>query len=244
VDGVSLTAAGERLVAPARRMAEWAGEASRAASAAEAGLSGQVRLTAAPYVCVDFYAPFAALLASKHPGLTLEVLSTMNYLDLGRGEADLALRARAPTQPELTQVCTFEVTNVVYVSKGLAAKLPKKPRLADLPWIGWSPPYNTVPPQPQLEAAIPGFRPVFSSDNFLVHVAAAQAGVGAVILSRPAHRFGRSDGLVEVPLDLGPWRTSTVHLVCARTALDIPRVRAVAHLLAEELTPRPHQARP
>jgi DNA-binding transcriptional LysR family regulator len=235
VDGVSLTLAGERLVAPSKRMAEWAGEASRAASSVDPGLSGQVRVTAAPAACFYVLAPFAALLADKHPGLRLELLSSVQYLDLGRGEADLALRGLAPTQPELTTVCTIEVENVVLASKALAAKAPKHPQLKDLPWIGWSPPYDSIPPQPQLAAAIPGFQPALTSDNFLVHLAAAEAGVGAVLLWRTLPPFAGPRGLVEVPIDLGPWRTSTMHLVCARSALDIPRVRAVAQLLGAEL---------
>ena len=36
-------------------------------------------------------------------------------------------------------------------------------------------------------------------------------------------------------LDLGP-RSSTLHLLAARSSLAIPRVRAVAEMLADELT--------
>lgn len=102
-------------------------------------------------------------------------------------QADLAIRGRAPSQPELTTVCTIEVDNVVHVSKALAARLGQKPKLGELPWIAWAPPYQTVPPQ---------------------HVAAAEAGVGAV---------------VPLNVDLGPWARSTMHLVWAKSALDIPR---------------------
>ena len=36
-------------------------------------------------------------------------------------------------------------------------------------------------------------------------------------------------------LDLGEHGRSALHLVCAKSALGVPRVRAVAELLAEEL---------
>jgi hypothetical protein len=36
-------------------------------------------------------------------------------------------------------------------------------------------------------------------------------------------------------IDLGPWARGTLFLVCAKSALDIPRVRIVADLLVEEL---------
>src|SRR5580658_1431682 len=46
VDGTTLTAFGERMLAPARRMAECAGDVSLVASGAEPGPRGVVRVTA------------------------------------------------------------------------------------------------------------------------------------------------------------------------------------------------------
>jgi len=60
VGGATLTPAGERLLAPAKQMAEWAGEVARAAEARATEPHGLVRVTASPYICFDFAAPFAA----------------------------------------------------------------------------------------------------------------------------------------------------------------------------------------
>jgi DNA-binding transcriptional LysR family regulator len=233
--GAVLTAPGERLVEPARKMAEWAGEVSRAASTQERTPSGTVRVTAPPGVAWDFVAPFAAWLKQKQPGLQLSVLSTIHYLDLARGEADLAIRMRAPTQSDLTCVATLHYRHVAMAQRGYASRLPKKYGLSDVAWICWAPPYDQLPPNPQLEQAIPGFRPVFTSDNLLVQQQAAEAGLGAIVLSDARHRFTRKSALTALKLDLGPRPQGALHLVCARSALDIPRVRIVAELLAEEL---------
>lgn len=215
VEGASLTVAGERLLEPAKKMAEWAGELLRAAEVRDGAPKGLVRVTASPFICFDFLAPFAGFLAEKNPGLQLEVLSSMQYLDLGRGEADLALRARPPANPDLSLVHALEVENDVFVSKKLKARLGRKPTLTSLPWIAWCPPFDSVPPNPQLEAAIPQFKPVFTADNFLVQLAACEAGLGAMVLGRVRHRFSRESSLVPLGLDLGPHRKSTVHLVCS-----------------------------
>ncbi|MFZ5441265.1 MAG: LysR family transcriptional regulator [Myxococcota bacterium] len=236
VGGASLTAEGERLLLPARKMAEWAGELHRAAEARDGSVRGLVRVTSSPSVCFDFLAPFAGFVAEKNPGLRLEVLSSIQFLDLGRGEADLALRPRPPASPDLTLLHTLEVENAVVVARSLKAKLPKKPTLADLPWIAWSPPFESVPPNPQLEAAIPDFKPAFTADNYLVQIAACEAGVGAMVSARVWHRFSRDSGLVPLELDLGPHARSKLHLVCAKSALDVPRVRRVAELLVKELS--------
>lgn len=235
VEGARLTPAGERLLEPAKKMAEWAGELHRAAEATDGAPHGLVRVTSTPFICFDFLAPFARVLAQKSPGLRLEVLSSVQYLDLARGEADLALRGREPSNPDLKLVHTMTIENAVFVSRSLKPKLPKKPTMANLPWVAWSPPYESIPPNPQLEAMIPNFTPAFTADHFLVQLAAAEAGVGAMVMGRVSHRFSRDSPMVPLDIDLGPFATSKLHLVCAKSALDIPRVRRVAELIIDEL---------
>ncbi|MEW5738855.1 MAG: LysR family transcriptional regulator [Myxococcota bacterium] len=241
--GVALTTAGERLVAPAKKMAEWAGEVGRAAETRDQSPRGLVRVTASPWACFDFLAPFAGFVAQKHPGLRLEVLSSMDYLDLARGEADLALRAKPPAQPELALVKELTLTNQVLVAKSLRARLKKGAGFADLPWLAWARPFDTIPPNPQLEQLIPGFTPAFTTDNFLVMIAAAEAGVGAMVLARTPHRFSRPGVLEPLPLPLGPFATSKLYLVAAKSALDVPRIRKVAELLVDELDAMVKEAR-
>ncbi len=236
VAGASLTIAGERLLDPARKMAEWAGEVSRAAGQGEpGGPRGVVRVTAPPGVAFDFVAPFAALVREKYPDLRLEVLSSVHVLDLGRGEADLALRLRPVVSRELVVLESLTVPNAVVASKSYAAKLRKKPRLQDLDWIAWAPPFEDVTPNPELAAIIPDFRPAFTSDNYLVQWRACEAGLGAMIAGRIRHRFSLPSSLVPLDLELGTHVTSTLHLVCAKSALSVPKVRAVADLFVAEL---------
>jgi DNA-binding transcriptional LysR family regulator len=232
VAGAALTTAGERLLEPARRMAECAGEVARAAGQGESGgPRGVVRVTAPPAVAFDFLAPFAAVVRDKYPELRLSVLSSVHVLDLARGEADLALRLRPSPSRDLLVVTSLTVPNAVVVSRSYAARLRKKPRLTDLDWIAWSPPFEDVTPNPELAALIPDFRPSFTSDNYLVMWRACEAGLGAMV----RHRFSLPPSMVALDLELGPHASSTLHLVCAKSALGVPRVRAVADLVAAEL---------
>lgn len=235
VGGAALTTAGERLVQPARRMAEWAGEVGRAAEAKGQSPRGLVRVTAPPFPCHDFLAPFAGWLAVAEPELRLEVLSALEYLDLARGEADLALRGRPPGHDDLALVGEYVIDNAVYVAPSLLARIGRPRSLTDLPWVAWTARFDDVPPNPQLAELMPGYTPAFTTDNFLVIVAAAEAGLGAVVLGRLTHPLMRRRELVPLPIDLGPHATSDYYLVCAKSALDIPRVRRVAQLLDQEL---------
>ncbi|MGN6106897.1 MAG: LysR family transcriptional regulator [Kofleriaceae bacterium] len=238
VEGTALTAFGERLLGPARRMAECAGELERVAAGAEASPRGVVRITAAPGLAHDFLAPFAARVRDQLPEVQLEVLSTIHYLDLTRREADLALRfqplSRPDTRRALTTIASIQDPVTAFASRAYARTLPRGYRLADVAWVGWPPSHDHLPPNPQLAAQIPGFRPSFASDDFVIQLRAAEAGLGAILLSRMRDHFGLPTQLVPLDLDFGKL-TSTVHLICARSSLAIPRVRAVAELLADEL---------
>lgn len=78
--------------------------------------------------------------------------------------------------------------------------------------------------------------PAFAADDFLVQLHAAERGAGAIILSKSTSRLVGPSGLVEVPVELGRMKVG-IHLVCARSALAVPRVRAVAEALSAELAP-------
>jgi DNA-binding transcriptional LysR family regulator len=234
VNGASPTPQAVRLLEPTRRMAEWAGEAGRAAQSGDRTPQGIVRIAAPPGVAFDLVAPFAAQLRRKLPKVQLEVLSKVEYIDLARGEADLALRLKAPAAGgDLVALAAIEHKVSVYVSKPYAQRLPKNPAVTDLDWIGWAPPYETMPPNPQIESW--GMKPVFTTDNFLVMISAAQSGVGAVVLGEPLN--GR--GLVPLDIELGPYGRATMYLVCAKSALDVPRVRAVADEMLAAYKARP-----
>ena len=49
------------------------------------------------------------------------------------------------------------------------------------------------------------------------------------------HRFSLPSSIVALDVELGVHTQSALHLVCAKSALGIPRVRAVADLIVAEL---------
>jgi DNA-binding transcriptional LysR family regulator len=233
--GVSLTAAGERWLVPAAKMAEWAGEVARVAGRRQGRAAGLVRVAAPPGVAFDFLAPFAAWLNTKEPQIALQVQTSIQYVDLARGEAELALRMRPGSGSDLVNVTSIRHRNAVFVSRDYAKQLPKRPSWGDLRWLCWAPPYEHLPPNPVLHSLIPDFKPAFATDNFLVMLRALDAGLGAMVLGDLQHRFSRARQLVSLPFELGEHAESSLHLVCTKSALEIPRVRLVAERLADEL---------
>ncbi len=233
VDGAHLTVEGERLLSSAQQMARWASELERTSDNWTDQPEGLVRITAPPGIAHDVLVPFARNLRSTLPDIRLELLVGIDTIDLSRGQAELAVRSRKPTQPDLMLVATLRVRLGVFVSKTYAERLTPPISPAALDWVSWSAPNAHLTPRPELEALIPDFRPAFASNDYVVQQRAVAEGLGAMILSAVRHAdepYGVE--LVEVPMNL-PLPVGELYVVCAKTMRWVPRVQAViSELLA------------
>jgi DNA-binding transcriptional LysR family regulator len=233
-DGAHLTAAGERLLPSAQQMSRWANELGRAAADVSNEPEGVVRIATAPGLAHDFFVPFARDLRKRLPDVTLEILAGIETIDLSRGQAEIALRSRRPTQPDLTCVARIAVRLGVFASKRYARKLTPPLTPADVDWVTWSSPLEHLTPRPELEALIPGFRPSFASNDFVVQRRAVAEGLGAMILPATQHADDPYPPLVELPLEL-PLPEGELFIVCAKTMRAVPRVASVIGFLCERL---------
>ncbi len=229
VAGVTLNDAGAAMLVAAQTMRDGALAFDAAARGKADELSGRVRFTAAPGLAVDVLAPFATVIRKQHPQLRLEVLSSVGYLDLARGEADLAIRTREPTDPELRAVASGFAKISVYACKAYARALPCPAQLSDIDWVGWSASREGLAPENWLREQLPTLDPVFTADDFLVLEEAVAAGVGALLLPDVQAMFQRR--LTRVTLTDGLEKklpVVRVFLVAAKSTWRSPRVRATA----------------
>ena len=241
VAGARLTSEGARLLGPATEMARWAAELERQVERAEAGPSGPVRITAPPGVAYDLLAPFAATLREDLPEVQLHIASSIRVLDLTRREADLALRLRESSARDHVTLYSFEYEVAAFATPDYIACLPDGYGFADVDWIAWASPFEDRVPNPQLEEVLPGFRPAFASDDFLVQLRAVLAGIGAMFFGAVDHPYSVLSQLQRLDLDLGEHSRGSIHVVAAKSALDIPRVRAVAERLIDALSVATHR---
>jgi DNA-binding transcriptional LysR family regulator len=91
--GYTLTPAGEELVERARQVGIAASAFAEAAEAEKRATSGTVRITTQEIFGVTLLAPMLRELHEKHPEIMIELDDSQEYLDLGEGEADIALRS-------------------------------------------------------------------------------------------------------------------------------------------------------
>jgi len=231
--GAKPTAQALSLVHAAEQMAKWGTEFERTVQGNEQTATGIVTIAAPPGIASENLAPFAATLKQKEPDITLEILSSIDHVDLTRGVADIAIRTQEPNNPELITLHSAQVQAVVLASKQYADTLTQPCTLGDLDWVTWAGRYKHLEPRPMLEKLIPNFKPAFASDDYLTQKAAVEAGLGANIYGQPLNI--EPNHLVEIDVGV-TLPTSSFFIVCAKSMQHVPRVRAVVERLIEAVS--------
>jgi DNA-binding transcriptional LysR family regulator len=128
--GVVLTAAGERLLVKARAIEERAGEIEREIGASDEKAAGTVRLTAGEAFISRLVAPAMGRFRREHPDVRVELYSDNQRVDLARGDADLAIRLRRPTEDALVGKRVMPLEFGLWASKEYLARA-GRPRSED-----------------------------------------------------------------------------------------------------------------
>jgi len=200
--GAKPTTQALHLVHSAQQMAKWGAEFGRTLQSSEQAAAGVVTIAAPPGIAVENLASFAAILKQQEPNITLEILSSVEHVDLTRGVADIAIRTQAPNDPELIALHTAYAQPVVMASQEYANTVKQPCTWADLDWV--------------------------ASDDYLAQKAAVEAGLGVNIYNQPLG-FEHSH-LVEIDIGITLPKFE-FYIVCAKSMQRIPRVRVVIEKL-------------
>lgn len=239
-DGVLPTAAAEQLGPYLEQMEQATFRIARMIEGFESKPEGLVRLSAPPGVVDTFVVPALNRLFSRHPGLRLELDSNTGYADLTRREADLALRAKRPHTGDLISVRVAEEPDVLAASAARVAQWGTLSTLQSLPLITYGPELSHIPSALWLTRVASPEQLVLRTNSATAQLAAAIAGVGAVVVPRATLS---SAPLVEVKLSsklraaLPPFAVQELHLVGHRALRQVPRIAAVWEFLVEVFTP-------
>jgi DNA-binding transcriptional LysR family regulator len=236
-DGVAATALAERLAPHAEAMARAADGFLLAAQSREQKPEGEVRITAPPGPAEYLIAPALPRLLRRHPRLRVILDASVAYADLGRREADLALRTRRPTSGDLVARCLGRSGDGVFASRRAAAEVGTLRRLEQASWITWGEDLAHLPHAQAVLAHVPPERIALRTSHLGSQVAAARAGLGLLMLDRA---MAATLDLVEVPLAPELRRTLPapaqveLWLVTHRALREVPRVAAVWAFVLQE----------
>lgn len=232
--GIRLTPAGEKLLPAAERMAEWAHQAEQNMSVHPHLPEGRVRIAAPPGIAFELLAPLSAKIRQQFPALSLEILSGLDILNLGRGEADISLRTIRPTDEDLICIDELRVLMGIYAAPSYADTLNADITIDQLDWICWAESQDDLFVNQALKAMIPNFRAAFSSDDYLVQLSACWSGLGAMVLPKAYHRYSILPHLTEIALPLGPEAVGNLYVVVHKRHRYLPKVQCVLDFLREE----------
>jgi DNA-binding transcriptional LysR family regulator len=253
-DGLAPTAAAEQLLAHAERIEQAALGLVSAAEGFEREPEGVVRITAPPGVADHFVAPGLERLLARFPRLRIELDASIGYSDLTRREADLALRTSRPDSGDLIAVKLAEEPDAVLGSSAYVRELGRLERFADARWLDWGADLAQLPSARFLRERVPESAVVLRSSSINALLAAAESGLGLVILSARFAQSQRWQTLVSAELaqkldkELALLPRLPLFLVGHRALREVPRVAAVWNFIVDEFAraqnPRKKKAKP
>jgi DNA-binding transcriptional LysR family regulator len=99
--GLLLTESGREVLGVAEEMERLAVSFARRSEANDTKIKGEVRVSTTDSLAMDFVVPAIETLRNSYPDVRVTLSTTTRLLDLGRREADVAIRTRRPEQPDL-----------------------------------------------------------------------------------------------------------------------------------------------
>jgi DNA-binding transcriptional LysR family regulator len=225
------TADAKRLVSPMKQVEAAVASVERGARAHGGKLEGTVRVTSPETFGVAYLAPRLAAFGRAHAALTIELVPAGEVLDLGKQQAEIAVRLFRSAQESLVVRRAAAVAYGLYASHTYLAQHPLRSResLCEHPILSASgaKDIETV----WLRRLCPGAKPVFVTPLSLALVGAARASAGVAIL--PRYLGDSEPELRHLPMPDEP--AEPVWLTVHRDLKETPRIRAVLDFLGAAL---------
>ena len=230
-DGFALTEAGRAVQPLAERIAADVEAIERRVSGQDARVEGTVRITTSEALSGYFVRQLGAL-TERHPRLMVEILSGNRAFDLLRGEADIAVRVRETTEPELVvrklaSAGWSRYANAAYIARKGAPPAPEQ--LAGHDLVAFDATMGAVPGAQWLSEHGDGATVAMRGNSIVAAMNAAILGLGLTVL--PCFIADGESALRRLtPRVLG---ARDVFLVVHPDLARVARVRAVMDFIIE-----------
>jgi DNA-binding transcriptional LysR family regulator len=230
-EGLTITAAGRDVLPLCEEIAARAQTIERRVAGEAGRVEGTVRVAVSEALSAYFIKQTAAL-RERHPGLTVEMVISNQASDLLRGEADLAVRARPLTEPDLIARKLTCAGWSMYASADYVARRgtpPAPETLAGHDIIAFDDSMARTPGRVWFDAHAKGCNVAMRGNSVVGVLNAALCGMGVAILpcflGEPEPQLRRL-----TPQVLG---ARDIHLVTHPDLARVARVRAVMDFIVE-----------
>jgi DNA-binding transcriptional LysR family regulator len=197
---LALTDAGERVAHAAEAMEKHYESIAALVDDGDA-CRGTVRLTTVPILANRLFARNYCQLASRHPGLVVEIVPDGRNFDLGRREADIAVRLGRPTVGGLT-IKAQRVGSLFYAA--YAARDTSYGQARPLPWITYEDSMSNLPHARWMERTgqgAPEGRASLRVHDAETALESAAAGLGKTLLPKAVADSDKRLRKIDVPVD-------------------------------------------
>lgn len=230
--GLELTDAGRELRLTANAVAEEIEDVQLRLAGRDGRLEGQVSITYSDGFASDVIRA-AAELRQLYPGISIVHVNTEDFVDVGRREADIAVRASDSPPESLVGRRIGEIAWDLYGAKRLYPEAPAEFVPADHDWIGFGGRWAKAPPTAWMRENVPAERIRAEADDPQSIRELAAAGIGLGLLMRnDGARDSRLTRITAWPGELPP---SSLWLLIHPDVRSVRRVRVVADYLYDHL---------
>ncbi|MDP3762346.1 MAG: LysR family transcriptional regulator [Ramlibacter sp.] len=234
--GYRLTPFGEQLLPHARRVEESVLALEDVVRSCARELTGVVRVTCPePIVYRLSKSPLLERFRARHPHLQVEFLMSDRYLDLGKGEADVALRSGDTVDSELVGRKVGDSLWAVYGSHAYIARHGEPRCVEDLSHhalVGFDDSMSGHRANAWLRQVAPGARWAATADSVLGLVSSAKAGMGLAPLPTA---LGDAESELARVLGPIPELTRIWRILTTKRLRRTPRVSAFFDFMAAEV---------
>jgi DNA-binding transcriptional LysR family regulator len=233
-DGFVPTASAEEMVEAAEIIERQSHLITERLSGEAAALRGRVRVAVTTQFSEHFLCGHLQKFREAYPEIEVEVVTSANFADIARGEAELAVRFApvergAPVPDEAKDTVTArsidEVGIRVYVSRAYLERTGKSPDDDPASFDAVVPLAPWLPGLAWMRTHMAACRVSVRTDDLSSSMAAVRAGMGATVL--PAFIAGAFDDLVPLTQP-GRVATRMTWLLMPRDLRRVARVRAFA----------------
>lgn len=233
--GYRLTALGEQLLPLAQRVEQAALALAREVETQARDLEGVVRVTCPePIVYKLKGSGLLDRFHERYPGLKVEFVMSDRYLDLSKGDADIALRSGDTEDEALVGRKIGDSLWAVYASPGYIARRGQPDRLEDLArheWVGLDESMSKHRVALWFQKVAPDAQVVARNNSVLGLAYSAKAGVGLAPLPTP---LGDSDPELVRVLGPIPELTRIWRVLTTAELRRTPRVAAFFDFVVDE----------
>ena len=234
--GYRLTETGQSLLPYAQSVENAVIALERRIDGLDTGLEGTIRLTCPePIVARLTASPLLERFHQRYPGVRVEFAMSDRYLDLARGEADVALRSGDPDDPDLVGRKIADSVWAVYASKSYVQHHGRPDSAADLArhsLVGFDGTMAGHRAAKWLAEVAPGATIAARNNSVLGVLLAVKSGVGVAPL--PTTIADTEEDLVQV-LPPVPALARGWYLLAHPSLRHTPRIAAFFDFIVEEL---------